>query len=92
MLTLSYEIKQASGAVDPPPFLLAIALRAWPQICASGRLVKVSFVQRGNQPVLVRMPAISFVDDNAGKPVGTQEHIGRRPSVTPAAIWRYFSG
>jgi hypothetical protein len=30
-------------------------------------------------PVLVRLPEIDFVDDKAGKPVGIDRHIGRRP-------------
>ena len=30
-------------------------------------------------PVLVRLPEINFIDDKAGKPVGIQMHIGRRP-------------
>jgi 2C-methyl-D-erythritol 2,4-cyclodiphosphate synthase len=34
---------------------------------------------RDGQPVLVRLPEINFVDDKAGKPVGIQMHIGRRP-------------
>jgi hypothetical protein len=29
--------------------------------------------------VLLRQPEINFIDDKAGKPVGIQEHIGRRP-------------
>jgi hypothetical protein len=29
--------------------------------------------------VLIRLPEINFVDDHAGKPVGINEHIGRRP-------------
>jgi hypothetical protein len=34
---------------------------------------------RDGVPVLVRQPKIAFVDDKAGKPVGIQQHIGRRP-------------
>jgi hypothetical protein len=34
---------------------------------------------RDGQPVLVRLPELNFVDDKAGKPVGIQMHIGRRP-------------
>jgi hypothetical protein len=30
-------------------------------------------------PVLVKLPEIDFIDDKAGKPVGNQKHIGRRP-------------
>jgi hypothetical protein len=29
--------------------------------------------------VLVRLPEINFIDDKAGKPVGINQHIGRRP-------------
>jgi hypothetical protein len=29
--------------------------------------------------VLVRLPEIDFIDDKAGKPIGINEHIGRRP-------------
>jgi hypothetical protein len=28
---------------------------------------------------MVRIPALNFIDDKAGKPVGIYEHIGRRP-------------
>jgi len=34
---------------------------------------------RDGKPVLVKLPAIDFIDDKDGKPVGIQEHIGRRP-------------
>ena len=30
-------------------------------------------------PTLFRLPEINFIDDKAGKPVGIQQHIGRRP-------------
>lgn len=30
-------------------------------------------------PVIMRLPRIAFVDDKAGKPVGINAHIGRRP-------------
>lgn len=29
--------------------------------------------------MLVQLPELSFIDDKAGKPVGIQLHIGRRP-------------
>jgi hypothetical protein len=44
-----------------------------------GSSVKTQFELRDGQPVLVRLPEINFVDDNAGKPVGINQHIGRRP-------------
>jgi len=44
-----------------------------------GSSIKTKFEVRDGQPVLVRLPAIEFVDDKAGKPVGINSHIGRRP-------------
>lgn len=40
---------------------------------------KLKFELRGGKPVLVKLPAVDFIDDKAGKPVGIQQHIGRRP-------------
>jgi hypothetical protein len=44
-----------------------------------GSSVKVKFELRDGKPVLMRLPDINFIDDGAGKPVGINEHIGRRP-------------
>ncbi len=33
----------------------------------------------GGVPVLTRQPQLNFMDDNVGKPVGINMHIGRRP-------------
>jgi phosphoserine phosphatase len=44
-----------------------------------GSSIKTKFEMRNGLPVLVRLPEINFVDDKAGKPVGIQMHIGRRP-------------
>ncbi|WP_372683714.1 HAD family hydrolase, partial [Desulfosarcina sp.] len=44
-----------------------------------GSSIKTTFEMHNDQPVLVRLPEINFIDDNAGKPVGIQMHIGRRP-------------
>ena len=44
-----------------------------------GSSIKTKFELRGNNPVLVRLPEINFIDDKAGKPVGINQHIGRRP-------------
>jgi hypothetical protein len=33
------------------------------------------------EPVLVRLPGINFINDKAGKPVGINQHIGRRPVI-----------
>jgi len=44
-----------------------------------GSSIKTKFEMRDGKPVLVRLPEINFVDDKAGKPIGIQQHIGRRP-------------
>jgi hypothetical protein len=44
-----------------------------------GSSVKAKFEMRDGKPVLVRLPEVNFIDDKAGKPVGIQLHIGRRP-------------
>ena len=44
-----------------------------------GSSIKTRFELRDGTPVLVRLPEINCVDDKAGKPVGIQMHIGRRP-------------
>ena len=44
-----------------------------------GSSIKTKFELRDGKPVLVRLPEIDFVDDKAGKPVGIQMRIGRRP-------------
>jgi phosphoglycolate phosphatase-like HAD superfamily hydrolase len=40
---------------------------------------KLQFEMKGGKPALVKLPAINFVDDKEGKPVGIQTYIGRRP-------------
>ena len=40
---------------------------------------KLKYEMRGGKPVLVKLPEINFIDDKEGKPVGIQQHIGRRP-------------
>jgi hypothetical protein len=40
---------------------------------------KLKFEVRDGQPVIVKLPEIEFIDDKAGKPVGIQRYIGRRP-------------
>lgn len=44
-----------------------------------GSSIKTRFQMRGNIPVLFRLPEVNFIDDGPGKPVGINEHIGRRP-------------
>lgn len=40
---------------------------------------KLRFEMQDGLPVLVKLPEIDFIDDKAGKPVGIQMHIGRKP-------------
>jgi hypothetical protein len=44
-----------------------------------GSSIKTVYELQGNKPVLVRLPEINFIDDKGGKPVGINQHIGRRP-------------
>jgi len=44
-----------------------------------GSSIKTKFELRNGKPVLVRLPEVNFIDDKAGKPIGIQQHIGRRP-------------
>ena len=44
-----------------------------------GSSIKTKFEMRSGKPVLMRLPEINFIDDKAGKPVGINQHIGRRP-------------
>lgn len=40
---------------------------------------KLKFELRDGKPVLLKLPEVDFIDDGPGKPVGINEHIGRRP-------------
>ena len=44
-----------------------------------GSSLKAKFELRNGKPVLVSLPEIDLINDNIGKPVGIQSHIGRRP-------------
>jgi len=44
-----------------------------------GSTIKTKYEVRNGVPVLMRLPEIGFIDDKAGKPVGINEFIGRRP-------------
>lgn len=44
-----------------------------------GSSMKTKFELRDGKAVLVRLPELNFNDDKAGKPVGINQHIGRRP-------------
>jgi hypothetical protein len=40
---------------------------------------KTKFEMLDGKPVLLRLPELNFINDGPGKPVGINEHIGRRP-------------
>jgi hypothetical protein len=44
-----------------------------------GSSIKTQFQMRDGRPTLFRLPEINFIDDKTGKPVGINQHIGRRP-------------
>lgn len=44
-----------------------------------GSSLKLKFEMREGKPVLLKIAEIDLIDDKAGKPVGIQSHIGRRP-------------
>jgi phosphoserine phosphatase len=61
-------------------------MRAWaekvygiPPEQVIGSSVKTKFELRDGKAVLVRLPVLNFNDDKADKPVGINQHIGRRP-------------
>jgi phosphoserine phosphatase len=44
-----------------------------------GSTIKTKFEVQDGKPVLTRLAELHFIDDNAGKPVGIHEQIGRHP-------------
>jgi phosphoserine phosphatase len=44
-----------------------------------GSSIKTKFEMRDGKAVLLPLPELNFNDDKAGKPVGINQHIGRRP-------------
>ncbi|NRP21669.1 hypothetical protein LPJGGPFB_04928 [Ensifer adhaerens] len=44
-----------------------------------GSSIETQFEMRDGEPTLFRLPQVNFIDDKAGKPVGINAHIGRRP-------------
>jgi len=44
-----------------------------------GSTIDTKFEVRDGKPVILREPAIDFIDDKAGKPVAINKFIGRRP-------------
>jgi len=44
-----------------------------------GSSIRTKYQWRDGKPVLMRLPELDFIDDQTGKPVGINSHIGRRP-------------
>jgi hypothetical protein len=44
-----------------------------------GSSIQTRYELRDGKPAIVRLPAVDFIDDKAGKPVGIHKFIGRRP-------------
>ena len=44
-----------------------------------GSSIKTKYEMRDGKPVLNRLPELNFIDDKEGKPIGINQHIGRRP-------------
>src|SRR5258708_17199894 len=44
-----------------------------------GSSIKTRFEMKDGAPTLFRLPDVNFIDDKTGKPIGINEHIGRRP-------------
>jgi hypothetical protein len=61
-------------------------MRAWsgpvygiPPERVIGSTIRTKYELRGDEPVLVRLPEVDFIDDHEGKPVGIGKFVGRRP-------------
>jgi haloacid dehalogenase-like hydrolase len=44
-----------------------------------GSSIKTRYEMRDGRPILFRLPELDFIDDKTGKPIGINQHIGRRP-------------
>jgi hypothetical protein len=68
----------SGGGID---FMRVFAERVYgvPPEQVVGSSGKLGFELRDGKPVLMKLPELHFIDDKAGKPVGIQMHIGRRP-------------
>jgi hypothetical protein len=68
----------SGGGID---FMRVFAERVYgvPPEQTVGSSGKLSFELRDGKPILMKMPALDFMDDKTGKPIGIQMHIGRRP-------------
>src|SRR5436190_16259548 len=68
----------SGGGVD---FMRAFAEKTYgiPPEQVVGSSGKLQFAMKEGKPELTKLPAINFIDDKDGKPVGIQTYIGRRP-------------
>ena len=46
-----------------------------------GSSIRTEYEIVDGKPTLLRLPEINFIDDKSGKPVGINQHIGRRPVI-----------
>lgn len=46
-----------------------------------GSSIETVYEVRDDRPVLVRRPALAYLDDGPGKPVAIDRHVGRRPLI-----------
>jgi hypothetical protein len=54
-------------------------INGFPTAEAAKKIFDESGFQRATQAYLWALPAVNFIDDGPGKPVGINSHIGRRP-------------
>jgi phosphoglycolate phosphatase-like HAD superfamily hydrolase len=68
----------SGGGID---FMRVFAERVYgvPPEQVVGSSGKLNFELRDGKPLLMKLPELNFNDDETGKPVGIQMHIGRQP-------------
>jgi hypothetical protein len=68
----------SGGGID---FMRSYAEKAYgiPPQQIVGSSMKTKFEFRDDKPIILRLPALDFIDDGPGKPEGIQRFIGRRP-------------
>ena len=68
----------SGGGID---FMRAFAENVYgiPPEQVIGSTGKLKYELRDGKPVLVKLPALEFLDDKEGKPIAIQRNIGRRP-------------
>lgn len=71
----------SGGGVD---FLRVWAEKVYgiPPYQVVGSSAKVKYDNSNNQPALIKIPEMNFIDDKSGKPVGIHQYIGKVPVFT----------